>query len=214
MRVQRTGKKAQNRGKPAWLSPDERWQDNWRQDCIGADKEIFTVGHSTHTADKFISMLRSFGVTMLADIRAFPSSRRHPQFNASDLMVNLGAANISYRHFPGLGGRRKPRPDSPNSAWRNESFRGYADYMETRDFEIHVAALEQLAAEQTLCYMCSEAVWWSCHRALLSDHLKSRGWKVTHIMDEGKSSDHPFTTPARVVNGKLTYHQEDLFTQG
>jgi uncharacterized protein (DUF488 family) len=174
-------------------------------------KTIYTIGHSTHSIGKFIDMLSSFRVGLLADIRAFAASRRYPHFNSEPLARSLMAAGIEYLHFPGLGGRRKPLPDSPNKAWRVEGFRGYADYMASPAFAEAAAALEEMAQVKITCYMCSEAVWWSCHRSLLSDHYKSRGWTVLHILGENKADEHPYTEPARIVNGILTYVPADLF---
>lgn len=173
---------------------------------------IYTIGHSTHTIEKFIAMLTSFGIELLADIRTFPMSRRFPHFNSDRLNASLKEAGIAYEHFPDLGGRRKPLPDSPNKVWRVEGFRGYADYMATPAFEAAAQRLESVARSTTVCYMCSEAVWWSCHRSMLSDYYKSRGWTVLHIMGEHKSEEHPYTKPARIVDGKLTYIPADLFS--
>lgn len=186
------------------------WHGDWMNQTMA--KTIYTIGHSTHTAEKLVAMLKSFGIELLADIRTFPASRRYPHFNKDNLAETLNEANISYEHFPGLGGRRKPRPDSPNNVWRVEGFRGYADYMETEDFRNSAKDLEALAAKKTTAYMCSEAKWWSCHRSMVSDYLKSRGWTVQHIMGENKAEEHPYTKPARLVDGNLTYHSDDLFS--
>lgn len=150
-------------------------------------------------------MLRSFDIAVLADIRTLPGSRRYPHFNQDQLKQSLAGAGIRYIHFPALGGRRKPRPDSHNTAWQNKAFMGYADYMETEEFKTAAAELAEMAQKEKLAYMCSEAVWWRCHRALLSDYLKVRGWHVLHIMDIGKVTEHPYTSPARVHQGKLFY---------
>jgi uncharacterized protein (DUF488 family) len=164
---------------------------------------IYTIGHSTHPMEVFIAMLQSFRIELLADIRRFPGSRKYPQFNTDTLSASLQQAGIAYVHLPELGGRRKPLPDSPNTVWKNEAFRGYADYMMTDDFKAALHELEKLACEYTTAYMCSEAVWWRCHRALVSDYLKAAGWNVMHIMDVGKATEHPYTAPAREVQGKL-----------
>jgi len=175
---------------------------------------IYTIGHSTHPIELFISMLQSFSIQLVADIRNYPGSRRYPQFNKDNLEISLqqagppaGRAGIKYIHLKELGGRRKPLPNSINTNWRNEAFRGYADYMQTDEFKNAVAKLEDLASTQRTAYMCSEAVWWRCHRALVSDYLKVRGWKVMHIMGVGKSEEHPYTSAAKVVNGKIMYHE-------
>jgi len=164
-----------------------------------------TVGHSTHGLDEFIGTLRSFEIEVLADVRSFPGSRRYPQFNRERLSVSLADAGIEYRHFPELGGRRNARPDSINMAWRNKMFRGYADYMETDEFRSGIARLVEVARVRRTAIMCAEAVWWRCHRSLISDYLKASGIKVTHIMAAGKSQPHPFTSAARIVNGELSY---------
>ena len=171
---------------------------------------IWTIGHSTRTIDKFISLLEEHGIKLLADVRLLPGSKRYPQFNKETLADSLGKVAICYEHFPELGGRRKPREDSPNTAWRNESFRGYADYMETEEFDNGVKRLLDLAAEAgPAAIMCAEAVWWRCHRSLISDYLKVRGIEVMHILDANKTQPHPYTSAARIVNGKLNYAAED-----
>ena len=166
---------------------------------------IWTIGHSTLSIEDFIARLHSFQIELLADVRSFPGSRRYPQFNKESLKTSLERVGIRYEHFRELGGRRRARPDSLNVAWRNESFRGYADYMETDEFHAGVKRLLELAAQQRLAIMCSEAVWWRCHRSMISDYLKAEGIDVMHIMSEAKSEPHPFTSAARVVDGKLSY---------
>ena len=167
--------------------------------------EIWTIGHSTHPLELFIEALRSFRIEVLVDVRSFPGSRRYPHFNQELLHVSLPAAGIEYRHFPELGGRRRPRPDSNNMAWRNKTFRAYADYMETIEFGEGIKRLQTLASQSRTAIMCAEAVWWRCHRSLISDYLKARGVKVSHIMAVGKSEAHPFTSAARIVKGELSY---------
>jgi uncharacterized protein (DUF488 family) len=137
-----------------------------------------------------------------------PGSKRYPQFNKEALADSLGKSGIRYEHFPELGGRRKARPDSSNTAWRNASFRGYADYMETGDFHKGVKRLLDLADTNPTAIMCAEAVWWRCHRSLISDYLKARGIEVMHILDANKIEPHPYTSAARIVNGKLSYAAE------
>lgn len=166
---------------------------------------IWTIGHSTRSEEVFFGMLKQHDIQLLVDVRAFPGSRRHPQFNKENLRLAAEAKGIAYRHMPGLGGRRKPNPRSTNLVWRHPAFRAYADYMETEEFLHEIEVLEALAGESRTAYMCSEAPWWKCHRALISDFLKSRGWKVWHIMEKGKISEHPFTGPARTVKGHLHY---------
>jgi uncharacterized protein (DUF488 family) len=166
-------------------------------------KSIWTIGHSSRSNTEFLAILHSFNIKVLVDIRSFPGSRKFSHFNKDALASFLPISGIAYTHMPDLGGRRRPREDSVNTAWTNTSFRGYADYMETGEFKGAINRLEELASHNTVAYMCSEAVWWRCHRALVSDYLKLRGWKVMHIMDKGKATEHPFTAPAREAQGKL-----------
>ena len=171
-----------------------------------ADKlSIWTVGHSTLSIEDFIAQLRSVELELLADVRSYPGSRRYPHFNRENLSSSLAEAAISYEHLRELGGRRRARADSLNLTWRNESFRGYADYMETKEFAVGIERLLDLASESRVAIMCSEAVWWRCHRSMISDYLKVKGIEVIHIMGKGKSEPHPFTAAARVVNGELSY---------
>lgn len=169
------------------------------------DKIIWTIGHSTHPLDEFIDLLNSFEIKLVADIRSYPGSRRFPHFNKENLKASLAQNNIEYIHLKELGGRRKVKPDSLNTGWRHEAFRGYADYMETELFKYSIKELELLAIEKRTAYMCSEALWWRCHRSMVSDWLKLNGWKVLHIMAVDKSEIHPYTQPARIVDGKLSY---------
>jgi uncharacterized protein (DUF488 family) len=172
---------------------------------------IWTIGHSTRTIDVFISLLEEHGIRLLVDVRSLPGSKRHPQFNKEALANSLGKSGISYEHFPELGGRRKAKPESKNTAWRNASFRGYADYMETDDFHKGIKRFLDLAAEAgPTAIMCAEAVWWRCHRALIADYLKAQGIEIRHIMDASKSEPHPYTSAARIVNGKLSYASESF----
>lgn len=168
-------------------------------------RRLWTVGHSTHSIEELIGTLKSFQITLLADVRSFPSSRRYPHFNKERLEELLAAVGIDYLHLPELGGRRRARADSRNLAWRNESFRGYADYMETEDFLKGVKRLLDLAGRRRTAIMCAEAVWWRCHRSLISDFLRAKGVEVTHIIAAEKSEPHPFTSAARIVNGELSY---------
>lgn len=169
------------------------------------DKTVWTIGHSTRSHEEFESLLASQRIELLIDIRSFPGSRRYPHFNKENLSLALQENGIAYRHMPGLGGRRKPLQDSVNTAWRHPSFRGYADYMQTPGFREEIAILEGLAKNARTAYMCSEAPWWKCHRALVSDYLKIHGWMVWHIMEGGKLTLHPYTSPARQVQGELFY---------
>src|SRR5947208_349784 len=142
---------------------------------MAVELSIWTIGHSTLSIEDFIARLHSFQIELLADVRSFPGSKRYPQFNKESLKTSLEGVGIRYEHFRELGGRRRARPDSLNVAWRNESFRGYADYMETNEFHAGVKRLLDLAAPQRLAVMCSEAVWWRCHRSMISDYLKAKG---------------------------------------
>ncbi|MEY2527846.1 MAG: hypothetical protein QOE73_2617 [Verrucomicrobiota bacterium] len=173
--------------------------------------QIWTIGHSTRNIDIFISLLRDSEIRLVADVRLLPGSKRYPQFNKDALAQALGEQGIRYEHFPKLGGRRKSKPDSRNTAWRNEAFRGYADHMETNEFGEDVARLVDLANEVgSTTIMCAEALWWRCHRALISDFLKARGVEVTHIVDLGKTEPHPYTSAARIMNGELSYAADTL----
>ena len=172
---------------------------------------IWTIGHSTRTIDYFISLLEENGIKLVVDVRGLPGSKRYPQFNKETLANSLTEHRVRYEHFPELGGKRKPKKDSRNAAWRNASFRGYADYMETEDFRKGVERLVDFAKELgPTAIMCAEAVWWRCHRALISDYLKARGIEVMHILDANKSDPHPYTSAARLVNGELSYAAESL----
>lgn len=167
---------------------------------------IYTIGHSTRTWEDFCESLTCHNIAVVADIRSFPGSRRYPQFKQETMRVALPARGITYRHLPLLGGRRHGRPDSPNTRWRNQSFRSYADYMETADFRQGIDQLTSLARCQRVAYMCSEAVWWRCHRSMVSDYLLATGWRVLHIMD-GALTPHTYTQPARLFDGQLSYHE-------
>ena len=167
--------------------------------------KLWTIGHSTRSIDEFIEALKSFEIQVLADVRSFPGSRRYPQFNKENLRASLAEAGIAYIHFPDLGGRRRAKPDSLNMAWQSKTFRGYADYMETEAFQKGIARLLEAARERRTAIMCAEAVWWRCHRSLISDYLKANEVEVTHIMAAGRSEPHRFTAAASIVDGKLSY---------
>jgi uncharacterized protein (DUF488 family) len=173
---------------------------------IHSTRQIWAIGHSTRKIDQFTSLLAENGIQLVADVRGLPGSKRYPQFNKEALAQSLRERGIGYEHLPDLGGRRKPKPDSRNTAWRNASFRGYADYMETEEFHKGVRRLLDLANEAVrTAIMCAEAVWWRCHRALISDYLKAHDIEVIHILDANKTERHPFTSAAQVVNGELSY---------
>jgi uncharacterized protein (DUF488 family) len=166
---------------------------------------IHTIGHSTRSADEFLRLLNVHGITQVADIRTVPRSRRHPHFNRDQLETWLAANGIAYRHFAALGGLRKPRRDSRNTAWRNAGFQGYADHMQTEDFREGVDAFLAFSATGPTCAMCAEAVWWECHRRLLSDSLLVRGVPVRHILTQAEPKPHERSEFAREVGGQLTY---------
>lgn len=172
------------------------------------ESTIYTIGHSTRSIETFVELLQENRVSQVVDIRRFPGSRKFPWFNPEPLQSALQAAQIQLRPLEALGGRRKVNPNTHNTTWRNESFRGYADYMETEAFEQGMNVLETLAREQTTAYMCAEAVWWRCHRSMVSDVLKAKGWTVYHIMGPGQLQEHPYTSPARVVGNTVVYTPE------
>ena len=166
---------------------------------------IFTIGHSTRPIDTFLELLSQHGVAAIADVRRFPGSRRFPQFGAALLPQALGTAGISYTHLPELGGRRRPRPDSVNTAWRNAAFRGYADYLTTPEFDTGLAALLALAAQAPLALLCAEALWWRCHRRLIADVLVVRGYPVEHILGPGPTVGHQLPPFARSEGLRVSY---------
>jgi len=168
-------------------------------------EEIWTIGHSRRTAEEFLELLQTYEIGALADVRRFAVSRRFPHFSQMELFKSMKKSNIEYHHFSELGGRRRPSPDSPNTVWRNESFRGYADYMMTPVFHKGIERLMELADLKRTAIVCAEAVWWRCHRALIADYLKARGVTVIHIIGKNSSQEHPFTSAARILDGKLDY---------
>lgn len=169
---------------------------------------VWTIGHSTRAIETLLELLRAQNIELVADVRRHAGSRRHPQFNPESLSASLAAAGIDYAPFPALGGRRKARPDSPHTVWRNLSFRGYADYMDTPAFAGALEHLFERASRQRTAILCAEAVWWRCHRSMIADALKARDVQVLHIMDEHKVEEHPYTAAARVVDGRLRYGAE------
>ena len=165
---------------------------------------VYTIGHSTRSIVELVALIRREGIRALVDVRAFPMSRRHPHFNGEALGVTLAGHGISYRHAPALGGRRRPRVDSPNGAWRNPSFRAYADHMGTAEFRDAIAQLLAGASEAPTTIMCAEAVPWRCHRSLIADALVARGCEVRHVLD-ASTDRHTLIDIARVTNGEVTY---------
>jgi uncharacterized protein (DUF488 family) len=170
-----------------------------------APATIWTIGHSTRTLEEFLGLLTEYRIEAIADVRRFPGSRRYPHFAGDALAATLPAHGIAYQWLPKLGGRRKVQPGSPNTAWRNASFQGYADYTATAEFAEGLAELLKLAASKRTALMCAEAVWWRCHRSIISDVLKLRGIEVIHIIDATHTTVHPYTSPARIVGGQLSY---------
>jgi len=166
---------------------------------------IFTIGHSTLPINDFKTALASQSIATLVDVRSFPGSRRYPQFNKSELRESLAAVGISYVHMQDLGGRRSTQKDSHNTGLRNASFRGYADYMETDSFRAAVDQLDEIAGSSRTAIMCAEALWWRCHRSLISDYLTSKGVEVIHILSATKTERHRYTSAARIIDGELTY---------
>lgn len=166
---------------------------------------VWTVGHSTRSWEEFVNLLRAYEIQAVADVRRLPGSRRLPQFDQDAMADHLPVADISYRWFPALGGRRRAHKDSANTGWRNVSFRGYADHLESEEFATGFAELLELARHARTTLMCAEAVWWRCHRRLIADVLELRGVEVIHIMDETHATRHSLAPPAQVVNGRLTY---------
>jgi len=188
------------------------------EDSRPLDREspvVYTIGHSTRSLDQFVGLLDAHRVRQLSDIRTVPRSRRHPHFAIDALSVSLPRAGIAYRHFPGLGGLRKPRADSPNTAWRHSGFRGYADYMATPAFEKAIEQLLEFASASgsggfeggahRTAIMCAEAVWWRCHRQLIADALVAHGVDVRHISTDRAAPAHELTDFARVEDGKVSY---------
>jgi uncharacterized protein (DUF488 family) len=175
-----------------------------------ASRTIFTIGHSTHSLDEFIELLRAHDVKAVADVRSVPRSRHVPQFNSDHLAIALPKAKIKYQPFKSLGGWKHAKKDSINLGWRNSSFRGYADYMQTPPF---IEALDQLiefAKKQPTATMCAEALPWRCHRSLISDALLIRGWKVLDIMSAAQTKPHELTKFAQVKGKQITYPADDL----
>jgi uncharacterized protein (DUF488 family) len=166
---------------------------------------IWTIGHSTRPLDTFLDLLARYRLEAVADVRRFPGSRRQPQYSQAPLRDALAGRGIAYRWLPALGGRRRPRPDSPNTAWRNASFRAYADHIDSTEFAGGLDALLALSGQLRTTLMCAEAMWWRCHRALIADVLCVRGIDVLHILDARHCVVHPYTSAARIVDGRLSY---------
>jgi uncharacterized protein (DUF488 family) len=176
-----------------------------RAETDGARRTLYTIGHSTRSTRELVALLRAHGVAQVVDVRTIPKSRHNPQFNRPALTRSLHLAKIGYRHMTALGGLRHARPDSVNLGWRNASFRGYADYMESEAFVAGLARLEQLAARRPTAIMCAEAVPWRCHRSLIADALTVARWRVLHIESRHAARPHKRTTFLRLRSGKLLY---------
>ena len=170
---------------------------------------IWTIGHSTRPVEEFLGLLACNRIETIADVRRFPGSRKYPQYGQEALAAVLAQHAIDYHWLQALGGRRPVSPDSPNVAWRNASFRGYADYMAGAGFAQGLDQLLELASRSRTALMCAEAVWWRCHRSMIADALCARGVKVLHIMASDHVKPHPMTSPARIVDGYLTYLPPD-----
>lgn len=166
---------------------------------------IFTIGHSTHPISEFIEILKGLKIKSIIDVRTIPKSRHNPQFTSGELEESLRAEGIGYLHMPGLGGLRHARKDSPNTAWRNASFRGFADYMQTEEFGINLEKLIEVAQKRTVAIMCAEAVPWRCHRSLIGDALLVRGIAVRDITGKHSVYPHTLTPWAKVAGEKITY---------
>jgi uncharacterized protein (DUF488 family) len=167
---------------------------------------LYSIGHSTHPIERFVELLDTHSIGLIADVRAFPASRRYPHFNAAELEHSVSGHGIRYRGFRQLGGRRQlVRPDSPHTAWQNAAFHAYADYMDTAEFQVGFEQLLEEAATATVTFMCAEGLWWRCHRRLLSDRLIAAGNSVQHIMPNGSLVKHELPAFARVVAQRVIY---------
>lgn len=168
-------------------------------------QSLWTIGHSTRPLAELIGLLKAQAILLLLDVRITPYSRRYPQFNTDSLNQPLEEAGLHYRHLPALGGRRKSRSDSVNLGWKNASFRGYADYMQTAEFLKGLEELMILGRREPTAIMCAEAVPWRCHRSLIADALVANGWKVGHLIGPGQVKAHALTSFALAQNGRVTY---------
>jgi len=176
----------------------------------GLELTVWTIGHSTRPIEEFLGLLAEYRIEGIADVRSFPGSRKYPQYGREALAATLAAHALGYHWLQALGGRRHVAPDSPNTAWRNASFRGYADYMASDGFTQGLDQFLALASQSRTALMCAEAVWWRCHRSMIADALCVRGVKVMHILDGKHATLHPMTSPARIVDGHLTYSPLDI----
>ena len=166
---------------------------------------LWTVGHSTRPLPDFLDLLASYHIEVVADVRRFPGSRSQPQYRQRTLQAALGSAGFDYLALPGLGGRRRPAPDSANTGWRHPAFRGYADHLAGEEFANGLFELLMVARGLRTAVMCAEVLWWRCHRRMIADVMVSLGARVIHILDAKTAQAHRLMTPARLVRGKLTY---------
>jgi len=181
------------------------WKSRWEIKMGKLPYDLYAVGHSNRTLEFFVSLLLGYGITHLIDVRTLPRSRHNPQFNRESLPENLKKVGIAYTHMPGLGGLRRPQKDSPNAGWKNSSFRGYADYMQTDEFRENLERLIASAKKETIVFMCAEALPWRCHRSLIADALTVRGIPVHQIMSRVSAPLHQVTSWAKVEGLRITY---------
>lgn len=167
---------------------------------------LYTIGHSTHRIDIFLSLLLQHAIEALVDVRSFPGSRRWPQFNHDEIRASVESSGVCYRWCKALGGRRhSSQRDSPHIAWQHAAFRSYADYTDSAEFAAAIEGLSELAARRRSAIMCSEGLWWRCHRRIISDHMAVRGWHVQHIMPNGKLATHVLPDFARIDGQRIVY---------
>jgi uncharacterized protein (DUF488 family) len=166
---------------------------------------LYTIGHSTHPIEAFVGLLAQHDIATLVDVRAFPASRRWPQFNQDELKASLERRKILYVWCKALGGRRHSSQDSPNTAWQHPAFRSYADYADSTEFAVAIQKLSELAHNERSAVMCSEGLWWRCHRRIIADYMAMRGWDVKHIMPNGNLAAHSIPTFARIEGTRIVY---------
>jgi uncharacterized protein (DUF488 family) len=174
------------------------------------ENTIYTIGHSNKSFEEFLTLLQQYHIQAVADVRRFPGSKKFPHFNKEILDEKLSENDIQYLSFPELGGRRKPDKNSINDGWKNEAFKGYADYMESKEFLTGIDKIMLCSEKYRIAIMCSEVLWWRCHRRLISDFLTVRGYKVVHILSLTKSEEHHLIDPAKVKDGKLYYGKSQI----
>lgn len=182
---------------------------NWQIYYNAYMNKVYTLGHTTRSIEEFVNILKHYGIQIVVDVRTIPKSRHNPQFEGSNLEKSLETAGMSYIHIRELGGLRNPKKDSQNMEWRNTSFRGYADHMESEEFKQGLDMLKKIASEHKTVIICAEAVPWRCHRNLIADALTVQDWDVEHIMTEKVVSKHKLTEFLKVVDGKLTYPKSE-----